>query len=290
MALEDNVFSYRTGLNWLVQRHCLLHGGDGVTRVFRCENGGIWRVADGKLDCDFASEILAAHDDNVKQDRCMKKDLKRGISMVEIAGTKYVVKEYHRVFSCGLFSPDQRGWLCSNRLEGSVKCLGWYHDSHRGAIIMEHAGDQCLSMRHSSYDFNLIKPKYYRAGQLIAMLHEKNIFHADLKPNNFVTPCPNDVSDTVVLIDCDDVRFPSRLSVARRVKNLAQFWGGLSYAIVDVEHRRLIADEAKRGYCHQTGRDIFLEEKWHVLFNAFVEEIYTRFVKEYQEIENVIWT
>ena len=284
---SDNIFTYKTGLDWLRQRHCLLHGGDDVA-VVREDNGGIWRLKNG-LSQDDARAVLAAHDENAAQNQWLKKDLKRRLSLVKKGGVRYVVKEYLHVFRLAFFSPDQRGWLCGNRLGGSVPCLGWYRDSQRGVLIMACAGEQSLSVWKKSYDIDCMDPKYRRAGQMMAMLHQATIYHADLKPNNFVAVNAHDTSDDVVLIDCDDVRFPRNLRMERRVKNLAQFFGGMGFAVTDVAHRRRLAEAAKEGYCRQAYMESFLDEKWHRPFNAFVRDIYPDSYAAYGEMEDVLW-
>ena len=139
-----------------------------------------------------------------------------------------------------------------------MPCLGWYRDSQRGVLIMACAGEQSLSVWKKSYDIDCMEPKYRRAGQMMAMLHQATIYHADLKPNNFVAVNAHDTSDDVVLIDCDDVRFPRNLRMERRVKNLAQFFGGMGFAVTDVAHRRRLAEAAKEGYCRQA----YMESFW----------------------------
>ena len=121
------------------------------------------------------------------------------------------------------------------------------------------------------------------------MLHQKSIYHADLKPNNFVVVNVHDTSEDVVLIDCDDVRFPCHLPMARCVKNLAQFFGGMGFAVTDVNDRRRLAEAAKQGYCNYMHKDELLDESWHRPFNAFVKEIYSDSYAAYCEMEDVLW-
>ena len=284
---SDNIFTYKAGFDWLCQRRCLLHGGMGVA-VAADGRGGVWRLGNG-LSLETAQALLAAHDENASKNQWLKKDLKRRLSLVEEGGARYVVKEYLHVIRMSMFSPDQRGWLCGNRLVGSVPVLGWYRDHSRGVLVMACAGEQSLSLWKRTYDIGCMVPKYVRAGQLIAMLHQKNIYHADLKPNNFVVVNAHDTSEDIVLIDCDDVRFPSRLPMKRRVKNLAQFFGGMGFAVTAVNDRRRLAEAAKQGYCNQMRMAGFLDESWHRPFNAYVREIYPDSFASYCEMEDVLW-
>ncbi len=66
-----------------------------------------------------------------------------------------------------------------------------------------------------------------RLADLLAALHRRGIYHADLKANN-VTWTPGSGPK---LLDYDRVRFRWRISTARRIKNLAQLNASLPDAV-----------------------------------------------------------
>ena len=66
-----------------------------------------------------------------------------------------------------------------------------------------------------------------RLADLLAALHRRGIYHADLKANN-VTWTPGSAPK---LLDYDRVRFRWRISTARRIKNLAQLNASLPDAV-----------------------------------------------------------
>lgn len=60
-----------------------------------------------------------------------------------------------------------------------------------------------------------------RLGYLIGLLHQKGIFHADLKACNIMVKKEDDIS-SIKLVDYDHVRFTNTLPLKYVVKNLAQ--------------------------------------------------------------------
>lgn len=240
-------FKVHRGLSWLRERWRLLHGGGDIVR----ERGscGIWShwVDVGLADLEA---IICRHDALLQEGHWLKKDVKRRITQVNHHGRLYVVKDYLRVFPLLSNSPDIRGWLCGNRLQGAVRCLGWCrHREGRGYLVMEYAGETSLHLPGKDYDLELLLSLFEEAGRMMCELHCIGVYHADLKPSNFVVSGVSKGDDAnVTLIDCDDVRVPFRFGERHRLKNLAQLIGGLSCGIDNASHRVQLAEAIMRGY------------------------------------------
>lgn len=234
-------FSVARGAAWWSERHRLL----AETRVDA--QGRRWHLQSG-LELDLACRLVELHQRKVQAGDCISATRKRRISAVCQDGRAFIVKEFVTLPPFGLLRPDRRSWLCGNRLHGAVPYLGWLQEPRRGLIIMASAGEGCLDFRRRPYDVGRLLPKYARAGELIAQLHELHVFHADLKPSNFIAAELDTDSPCLTLIDCDDIRCPRRLTRRLIVKNLAQFLGGLSYSVPDETDRLLFARTAWDAY------------------------------------------
>lgn len=235
-------FSVARGTAWWAERRRLL------ADVQQDTQGRRWHLQSG-LELDLACRLVEAHQRHVQDGTCISATRKRCISAVRQDGRAFIVKEFVTLPPFGLLRPDRRSWLCGNRLHGAVPYLGWLQEPRRGLIIMASAGEGCLDFRKRPYDVRLLLPKYVRVGELIARLHELNVFHADLKPSNFVADDLDSDSPRLTLIDCDDIRCPRRLTRRLIVKNLAQFLGGLSYSVPDESDRLLFARTVWDAYC-----------------------------------------
>ena len=64
---------------------------------------------------------------------------------------------------------------------------------------------------------------FREAGILLSKIHNRNIFHADTKPTNFVPNQHLPGMRPVLIVDCDRVTRYHRLPAYRRAFNLAQF-------------------------------------------------------------------
>jgi tRNA A-37 threonylcarbamoyl transferase component Bud32 len=59
-------------------------------------------------------------------------------------------------------------------------------------------------------------------GGFLGQLHEKRIYHADLKPANVLVRERGDQDWEFILVDLDRVRFDRALTLKQRARNLAQ--------------------------------------------------------------------
>ncbi len=100
---------------------------------------------------------------------------------------------------------------------GVARALAWVGPW----IVMEDAGMTLIEWVESQYDAAPDTETVALAnslGELLAALHRRGIYHADLKANNIaLTP-----HGPAQLLDYGDVHFGWRVSYRRRVKNLAQ--------------------------------------------------------------------
>ncbi len=217
--------SVKTGLEWWKFRRQLLHGSG--TGPYLVKN-----TADGILRCcsDFAHEDLLNILGLGRQalpEVTIKHDLKRSISRVWLGHHSFVLKKYHRLHRWMMVSPDCKGWLGAHRLTNDVPCYAWYRrfDLSYAIIVYADAGDHDLYMKQClESPQELLNELFRQAGAMIALLHRRNIFHADTKPGNFVYQ-GNGGLPILKLIDTDDIRTFWRLGKKRRARNLAQFIG-----------------------------------------------------------------
>ena len=216
--------SVKTGLAWWKLRRNLLAGGAGSYRMENLPDGVLRYSKD--FDRDNLLSILGLGGE-VLPEETLKVDHKRSITRVCLRDRSYVLKKYHHLHRWMLVSPDRKGWLGAHRLNNDVACYAWYrrHDLSYAIIVYADAGDRDLYMPQClESPPELLNELFRQAGVMIALLHRRNIFHADTKPGNFVyegkTPSP-----PVKLIDTDDVRTYWRISKRLRARNLAQFIG-----------------------------------------------------------------
>ena len=128
----------------------------------------------------------------------------------------------------------RRAWLGGNGLVargiGACTPLAW---AGRW-LVMEDAGATLSDWVDADFtkSTEFERDELGRAlGSLLAKLHRRGVYHADLKANNVVWR----PGDAPRLLDYGRVRFAARVSRRRRVKNLAQ----LNAALPDVVPARL---------------------------------------------------
>jgi hypothetical protein len=72
----------------------------------------------------------------------------------------------------------------------------------------------------------LQKREFIRAGALALIgFHSKNIYHKDLSAKNLLVGLGSSGEPRFYCVDTDSIEFPWRLSLRRRIKNLAQLNG-----------------------------------------------------------------
>ena len=206
----------------------LLHAHDfnGVDNGFATtvDEDGRWTFL-ASFPREQFRELLAAHRRLCAAGQWLKNDLKRRVTRVHWQEKSFIVKEFNPDYAWEYFSHGRRTWESSQRLRGyTAPCLAWLRDrKHHSYLIFADLGE--MGLRRSSHlQHDHLPAIYGAAGQLLALLHEEGVYHADTKTTNFIINdlCPW-LERPVLLIDCDDVRFYRTLPRARRVKNLAQF-------------------------------------------------------------------
>jgi tRNA A-37 threonylcarbamoyl transferase component Bud32 len=143
----------------------------------------------------------------------------------------------------------RRAWIAGAGLEargiGCARALAWAGPW----LVMEDAGPTVIDWVEGA--FAQAGPEERaalgdRAGELLARLHARGIYHPDLKANNVCwTP-----DGAPRLVDYADVRFGLRVSRRRRVKNLAQ----LNAALPDLVPGEL-RERALARYLEELGGD-----------------------------------
>ncbi len=221
--------------HWLGRRERLTQESSLVQRV--ATERGSWHLF-RPFPLGTAERVVAGHDRRLTENcDVLKRDAKRCLTRVTIGDTAYVVKEYRHPGPWGWWSADARAWLNSQRLSArgrrlaAAGCRAWLraHDG-RGFLVFDDAGPRTLAtvLRGQAGVAPVGVCRWLEvAGRLVARLHRAGIFHADLKPTNFMAPAAEDAAPWLGLVDLDDVRFGRVLPEERRRRNLAQLLDGV---------------------------------------------------------------
>lgn len=230
----SNFFAITQGAAWRALRKKLLEGStDGEFQKVELE-GNTLRCSN-LIPVEQLKEIFAAslQEENLSE---LKDDPKRSVLRLNFGEQKFIIKRFHRLHKCLSFSPDCKAWLGAHRLDNKVECYAWFRNNlqKKAVIIFEDAGDHDLYMQKTlELPINELIELFKQAGRIIAILHQKNTYHADTKPGNFVFDAAAQ-NPILRLIDSDDVRCYNKLNEKRKIKNLAQFIG-CSQKIISVE-------------------------------------------------------
>ena len=151
---------------------------------------------------------------------------KRQVTRVLCDGKSYVVKAYLRRWWHRLLFKAPCNTADVALLKGfTPPCIGdtgkelpWQY------TIYQDAGNQNLySLIRNARLPNGFEIFYAKAGDLLARIHQKGIYHGDTKPPNFVINTAIPELPPVVLVDCDHILVYQNLPERRRIFNLAQF-------------------------------------------------------------------
>ena len=145
-------------------------------------------------------------------------------------------------------------WLGGNGLEArgisTATALAWVGRW----LVMEDAGstlDAWVSRDLASASGEVRDELAGRLGSLLATLHRRGIYHADLKANNVVWSPGREAR----LLDYGRVRFGRRVSRRRRVKNLAQLNAALPNQVPAALREAALARYlAESGYADEPSR------------------------------------
>lgn len=169
-------------------------------------------------------ELLAA-------DKCLKNDRKRCVSRLSVGGVSFIVKHFKKTPWVSWFSHARRTMKYTELMQGlTPPCLGMLHTKKRGELLFFHDCGLGNFYDWSYHEEPDLAGLYYACGSLLADVHNKQLYHADTKPANFVvnSRLPH-LWHRVLLVDCDNVRKYRRLPMRLRIRNLAQFLGGTGY-------------------------------------------------------------
>ena len=184
-------------------RRCVQESGSFTAFTFEGQKGFRRREVDGAA----LGEALATLE--------VAERLKQGPNGRLYRSGAWILKELDSV------SGARRAWLCGNGLQArgfsTGRPLAWV-----GRWLVMHDGGQTLD--------HWVQSEFARAsvavrdelaaclGSLLATLHRRGVYHADLKANNILwSP-----GGSARLVDYGSVHFGARVSRRRRVKNLAQ--------------------------------------------------------------------
>ena len=171
-------------------------------------------------------DIIALHNEQISQGKALRNLKKRQVTRVLCHGKHYVLKAYLRRWWHRLLFQAPCHTASVALLEGfTPPCIG---DTGRSLpwqyTIYEDVGGQDLYtiMRDARLPDGFEK-FYASAGDLLARVHLRGIYHGDTKPPNFVINTAIPALPPVVLVDCDHVIAYDKLPNHRRLFNLAQF-------------------------------------------------------------------
>ena len=165
---------------------------------------------------------------------CMRSGLgirnlpKRQVSRVTFDNRSYIVKAFFLPWYLRLFRIQPRQEANSRVLRGlTPPCLASYRKDNWQMLIFQDAGPVNFYEPQQMLDTGLdLQELYGHAGVLLARMHNRNIFHGDTKPPNFVVNSLLPELPPVVIVDCDRVIKYHRIPLYRRAFNIAQFLAG----------------------------------------------------------------
>ena len=150
---------------------------------------------------------------------------KRKVTRVSYDGRSYIVKSYllpwwQRILH---YAPDRQ--TPCKLLQGlTPACLATLlHGAWQVAIFQDAGPLNLFDVKALEASSLPVEDLFREAGILLSKIHNRNIFHTDTKPTNFVPNQRITGMRPVLIVDCDRVIHFHRLPVYRRAFNLAQF-------------------------------------------------------------------
>lgn len=209
---------------WHGRKQRLLDGSSICQRLEDAE-GTLLATVSSPTEQQAIRQAIAAYERRDPDTVIMlKEDRKRQVARVTVGERCFVVKEYVRRFGrVAWWSPDRRGWLLGNRFHFmthvGVPYLGWWRGrSTGGKLVLADAGPSNLHdwLRRPGIQAADRQVWLRQAAAMLAVIHLRGCFHADLKLANWV------VGPRLRIVDCDDVRFYRVLPEWARLRNLNQ--------------------------------------------------------------------
>ena len=179
---------------------------------------------------------------------------KRQVSRVTYDNRSYIVKAFLLSWYQRLFPFLLRQEANSRVLRGlTPPCLASYRKNNWQMLIFPDAGPVNFYEPQQLLETGLdLQELYGHAGMLLARMHNRNIFHGDTKPPNFVVNSLLPDLPRVVIVDCDRVRKYHRIPLYRRAFNIAQFLAG---SRVFPEHQGLL-ENCLAGFLSAYGENV----------------------------------
>jgi hypothetical protein len=205
-------------------------------------SAGRWRLSP-PFPLETAQEAWRQHQANVAAERLLKRDRKRRLSRVEVAGRTLVVKEFVTP-GTGTWRSDRRSWLNHYRLGPEAfrvcRCYAWLQAPQRGVLILEDVGAGNLPATLQTAAPAARRELLVAAVRLIAALHAAGTVPRDMKATNVVAADPGAARGSVCLVDADALCFDVTVSLTDRAANLRQFLENLPAVVTRWERLRTL--------------------------------------------------
>jgi tRNA A-37 threonylcarbamoyl transferase component Bud32 len=239
--------------------------------INRVDDLKIWHRRD--ISMDKVRELISKHRKLVSDNKSglFKYSPRRAISIQD----GYFIKEYIYSFIDVLKNivrthPAKRAWLAGQglivrdvptaytwALIEEYKILG----IKRSYLVLEELNRAVPSNQYVTSLNNIEKPEFIKEFAVaIARLHNKGIYHADLKANNILIQFQGCAVDSPAwqffFVDLDSVRFENKLSIACRIKNLAQLNASMPAVINRANRIRFFSDYCRQSLKRETKRNI----------------------------------
>lgn len=172
------------------------------------------------------NKILSAHWEAVEKGQALRNIAKRQVSRVTVEGVSYIVKTYRLGVFRRLLHLRVKNFSGIKYLDGlTPECLADECIGNWQVTVTRDAGTHDLFLYDKQCnDRNKLFSAFASAGELLAKIHQRNVFHGDTKTPNFVVN--ENIADwlSVLIVDCDKVAyFPNGLPLQMQAFNLAQF-------------------------------------------------------------------
>lgn len=213
---------------------------------------------------DLISKLLKNHLEisSKEQTRLVKKDKKSLISCLKDGETSIYIKQFcypslrDKLSGFLFFSKGMRAWVGGNGLRvrgiSSITPLGLLVKKHWGLIkedflFMEEIKDGLEMDRYISNHLNslLLKRRFIKEfAHWLSILHQKKIYHKDMKACNIIVT-ENKGNWDFYLLDLEDVRLKEDVNEKRLLKNLIQLNTSIPEIISERDRLRFFKEYTK---------------------------------------------
>ena len=205
---------------------------------------GMWHLLK-QFDLKTAERAVDLHRQQISTpEKLLKAEGKRKVSRVNIDSCTYIVKEFSNPGFYGCWRSDCLSWLNTQRIGyyaiPAATCYAWLKSSDgKGYLILEDVGTENARNFFARHDSTQRAPYIRKIARVLAMLHNKHVFHKDCKVSNFVISDSGD--ERLTLIDTDRIRFFRSIPDKKRFQNLHQAYSNFPECMRDEEFDLFIA-------------------------------------------------